>query len=399
MTIFPLLFVKFEKGGFILSIINFHDPTVINLNLDDNGKPVSLPMQNESKQVVDGKIPLEGLPDEQYRIQITGYVEIDIRDKIDSPNKFKCDYTHGVLYFDQSKNGMAINIDKYYSRGQFYIPGNRVWLRLNSLGEVTETLDDLTDTIGNLEDRIDVGNNLKNQLDNKISTGNIVKNELDDSIDVGQELNMTLNQSINTATTKKSDLDASISVSITKKSDLDNSINLSNTKKTQLDQSISIATTRKNELDESISIGQTLKSNLDNNIATGNQLKVDLSPLINTATTKKNELNNTIGDATNVQYTLEDMIQDIEASDPFTERFIASTNQQAFTLTKGQYKNIDMMLVYIQGVLLEPVIDFTLIGDGNFNKIKIGEPLPQGTEVIVKVLKTVPVWSGGTILP
>lgn len=124
-----------------MSIINYYNsPTVINWNLDDDGKKISTPISNESKQVVDGKIPLEGLPDEQYRIKITGYVEIDIKDKIDSTDKFKCDYTHGVLYFDQSIEGEAVNIDKYYSRGQFFIPASRVWSKLSVEGKVIQTI-------------------------------------------------------------------------------------------------------------------------------------------------------------------------------------------------------------------------------------------------------------------
>ncbi len=141
-----------------MSIVNYHDPTVINWNLDDDGQQVSLPIQNEIKQVVDGKIPLEGLPDEQYRIQINGYVEINIRDEIDAPDKFKCDYTHGVLYFHQSKNGAEININKYYSRGQFYIPINRVWTKLGSSGEVLETMENwlltLNSAVGNESERM-----------------------------------------------------------------------------------------------------------------------------------------------------------------------------------------------------------------------------------------------------
>ena len=141
-----------------MSIVNYHDPTVINWNLDDDGQQVSLPIQNETKQVVDGKIPLEGLPDEQYRIQINGYVEINIRDKIDTPNKFKCDYTHGILYFSQDKNGTSINVNKYYSRGQFYISLNRVWTKLGSSGEVLETMEnwmsDLNGAVGNESERV-----------------------------------------------------------------------------------------------------------------------------------------------------------------------------------------------------------------------------------------------------
>ena len=131
-----------------MSIINYYNnPLVVNWNLDEFGKPVSLLIQNETKQVVDGKIPLEGIPDEQYRIQITGYVEINIKDKIDAPNKFKCDYTHGVLYLDKSLNGTSVNIDRYYSRGMYFYPSSRVYLSLDVNGNVIQTLDGAFDVL------------------------------------------------------------------------------------------------------------------------------------------------------------------------------------------------------------------------------------------------------------
>lgn len=125
-----------------MSIINYYNnPTVIDWHVDENGKPISLLVQNETKQVVDGKIVLEGIPDEQYRIQITGMVEVNIKDKIDLPEKFKCSYTHGILYFDQSLNGTNITITRYYSRGVIFYPSSRVWVNLSVDGKVIQTMD------------------------------------------------------------------------------------------------------------------------------------------------------------------------------------------------------------------------------------------------------------------
>jgi len=125
----------------------FHSPTIINWNLDNQGNPVSVTIENETKQVVNGKIPLDGIPDEQYRVFIDNMFEIDIRDKIDSPEKFKCDYTHGVLYFSQELNGQSININKYYSKGQFFIPASRVWVKLSVDDEVIQTMDGAFDVL------------------------------------------------------------------------------------------------------------------------------------------------------------------------------------------------------------------------------------------------------------
>lgn len=285
-----------------MSIINYYNsPTVINWNLDQNGQQVSLPIQNETKQVVEGKIPLEGLPDEQYRVAINGYVEIGIKDRIDSPNKFKCDYTHGVLYFDQSKNGESINITKYYSRGGFYIPAQRVYTKINNFGEVVETLDNVVDDIANLSDQITViadiaqnANTVKNDLQQGIADGTVLKSNLDTSISTATAKKTQLDASVSTANASKTELDTSIGNASTSKSNLDTSIESSATSKNNLDSSILSGNTLKINLDGSISTGTTLKSDLDTNIIDGNELKLDLQPLTDSANIAKTELNDSI---------------------------------------------------------------------------------------------------------
>lgn len=129
-----------------MNISNYHDPTIINWNLDNEGKPISLPVENEIKQILNKKIILEGIPDEQYRINIDNFVEINIRDKIENENEFKCDYTYGVLYFHNNQEGQEININKYYSRGQFYFPASRIYSSIDSYGNITNTIQNLIDT-------------------------------------------------------------------------------------------------------------------------------------------------------------------------------------------------------------------------------------------------------------
>lgn len=237
-----------------MSMINYHDPTVIQMNLDDNGKEVSLPMVNEAKQVVDGKIPLEGLPDEQYRIQITGYVEINIKDKIDAPNKFKCDYTHGILYFDQSKNGASINIDKYYSRGQFYISASRVWTKLDNLGNVSETL---TDVENSLRTAVDMANDVQGV----INTGNQIKVDLNTSISGANAINNALSHTATGTIKKATDINTTLSATV----------GIANISKTNLDGSISTANTTKNSLDQGIASGGAIFNAIaDANTATQN---------------------------------------------------------------------------------------------------------------------------------
>ena len=129
------------------------------------------------------------------------------------------------------------------------------------------------------------------------------------------------------------------------------------------------STTKKNELDTTIDLANTTKTNLDTSIT----------------------------NAESIEYTLDQKVQDILTSNPFVEKFIATANQQQFVLTKGEYKDYPLTHVYIQGVNIDPIDDFTLIDDGLNNKIFINETLPSGTEVKVSVLATLPVSSDGIV--
>ena len=176
-----------------MSIINaYGDATITNWELDDNGQKISIPMVNERKQVIGNKIVLEGLPDEQYRLFIDGFVEIDIKEKIIESNQFKVAYRNGtgVVFFHESLDGQWITVGKYFSKGQYYLPASRIWTKINDFGEVTSTLDNVVErmdevsgTIINLDNAIKNANNTKTNLDNSISTGNTIKSNLDTSID------------------------------------------------------------------------------------------------------------------------------------------------------------------------------------------------------------------------
>lgn len=135
-----------------MSIINaYGDSTITVWELDDNGQKISVPIQNESKQVIGNKIILEGLPDEQYRVFIDGFVEIDIKENITEPNQFKVAYRNGTgsLFVHESLDGQWITVSKYFSKGQYYLPASRIWIKLSVDGEVIQTLDGAFDILDN----------------------------------------------------------------------------------------------------------------------------------------------------------------------------------------------------------------------------------------------------------
>lgn len=133
-----------------MSMISYGDPTVTVWEIDDNGNKISVPVNNIDYQVIGNKIVLDGLPDEQYRVHIDGYVEINIRDKIIEVNQFKVDYRKsGVVFVHPSLNGTWITVTSYYSKGVIKYPSNRIWTTVNINGEVTETLDEALDVLNN----------------------------------------------------------------------------------------------------------------------------------------------------------------------------------------------------------------------------------------------------------
>ena len=149
-----------------MSLINaYGDSTITVWEVDNDGHKVSVPIVNESKQVIGNKIILEGLPDEQYRVFIDGFVELNIRDKIVETNQFKVDYRSGtgIVFVHPDLDGQWITISKYNSRGVYYLPASRVWTKLGSAGEVIETLEDALTIVENISGDIENIANIANE--------------------------------------------------------------------------------------------------------------------------------------------------------------------------------------------------------------------------------------------
>lgn len=134
-------------------INNYGNTTVTNWEVDNNGNKVSVEVLNETQQVVGNKLVLNGLPDEQYRVSIDGFVEINIREPIIATNQFKVDYKkYGVVFFHPDQDGQWININRYYSKGLVYIPAGRIWTKVDNFGYVTETLAGILEDVQNVND-------------------------------------------------------------------------------------------------------------------------------------------------------------------------------------------------------------------------------------------------------
>lgn len=280
----------------------YNDPIVSQWN-SSGGVKYAKPTYNERHPVVSGMFALVGLPDEQARVQISGHVEINIRDAITQANQFKVDYTNGYVFFHSSKEGNSITVAQYASRGANLYPASRVYTKLNNFGEVIETLGDVIEDIGDvigvvgdLDNAINNANTAKSQLNSSISTGGILKTGLDSSIFSGDSLKPLLDSSISDANTSKGELDSSVSVADGVQS--------------QLSQDISDGSALKGELNAIINSGNTLNTDLTDSIDIGSQIKDELDPLVTQANTVKGELSPIVTNAGELKVGLSELIDD-----------------------------------------------------------------------------------------
>lgn len=238
-----------------MSMINYGDPTITVWEVDNNGDKVSVPILNEKKQVTGNKIVLEGLPDEQYRVFIDGFVEVNIKDKITLPSQFKVDYRkNGIVFVHEGLDGQWLTISKYSSRGMYYLPASRVWTRVDDFGNVIETLAGVVEKIqpaidlaDNIQQTIARGEQVDADLNSSISTAGTTKTELDQSVSNATVINETLSNPM-TGTIKQA---------INKNIELQSAIVVANTTKTDLEQAITNA-----ELD-------TIRGSISNLAGTG----------------------------------------------------------------------------------------------------------------------------------
>jgi len=100
------------------------------------------------------RILLQEIPDKLNRVQIKyASNNVDLYElpygSVLSEGKYYVNYTNGIINFNSADNGKNI-LCKYYGRGVALYPSSRIWVE-ESNNEVQVTLQDLIDTIDNLE--------------------------------------------------------------------------------------------------------------------------------------------------------------------------------------------------------------------------------------------------------
>jgi hypothetical protein len=131
-----------------MAIQNFRTPLYTLWYRDNNGNKISYNRTNQNYTVVKNKIVLSEIPDEYYKVFITGFYEIH-EGNIPNSSQFFVDYETGEVTFDSSHEGETVIVSSYYGRGIIYIFASRV------ISEYDEGNNLITETLA------DVANNFK----------------------------------------------------------------------------------------------------------------------------------------------------------------------------------------------------------------------------------------------
>jgi hypothetical protein len=125
-----------------MNINYISNPIYVDWLKDDDGNKISLPVNNEQKQVADNKIVLDYIPDQFYKVTFqsgsTPTVEISINDAIISPSQYKVDYSIGFVYLHPSLEASVLTFN-YYKKGMMMYPASRIYTKLSDSGASIES--------------------------------------------------------------------------------------------------------------------------------------------------------------------------------------------------------------------------------------------------------------------
>ena len=313
---------------------NYTDPIINNYRRDEQGAKQAKQISGEQHKVVNGKVALSELPDEEQVLSIEGYNETkdwntELKDK-----QFRVDYTNGFIYFSPTQDGQSVSVN-YFGLGVTYFPASRVWLEVDGENNVKKTLGDVQGDIeeakklsenqeqlkkdldeqgGKLKDmvneiqRVDL-TEIENSVSNAKQAENSLKattNETEAKIANVNETKKQLDTSIQSAKDEGKSLDTKIEQSKVNKADIDSACEKLNQAKSAVDGSIKQANDSISSIDEKVNTGNQVKTELDNSIQQANNIN---SALSNT----KQEANQANSELTTSQKTADKTKADLEA--------------------------------------------------------------------------------------
>ena len=161
---------------------------------DDNGKPILIHIENESKRIAGNQFMLDEIPDVNAKVFIEGYQEVGINQPIKNEFHYKVNYNTGFVRFHPSQDGQTVNINSYWGRGNFYISDKMIYTGINSEG-VPETLSKLTDELVKLLD------DLEPLLERSIVIAGEAFDIAEEAMDTADDAMDIANKSLNTHST------------------------------------------------------------------------------------------------------------------------------------------------------------------------------------------------------
>lgn len=217
-------------------------------NIDENGNPVSIAIEEQKAVSTHGTIQLEQIPDELNRIVMlnengTQMFEVFNRDDI-RENSYYIDYENGVAYFNKD-NFEKVKVYNYYGKGIQLIGCSRIYDEHDVRGQhVMLTLQEIIDAGREcIRILLDIGDayQIITRLEEDIKNGTILHENLLDDIAVGTPLQENLHADITEAKKWKDQLHTDVTEGKVLQPLLHNDIIQGNLTKEELEQTIADA--------------------------------------------------------------------------------------------------------------------------------------------------------------
>lgn len=289
---------------------NYTDPIINNFRRDEQGVKQSKRIDSESHKIVNGKVALSELPDEEQVLSIEGYKEIKIEDAKLEDKQFRVDYTNGFIYFSPSQDGATVDV-AYFGLGVTYFPASRVWLEVDGENNVKKTLGDLQGDIEEAKKLSESQEQLKKDLDEQ---GGKLKNIIDEvqKVDL-TEIENTVNnvkQTENDLKTATSEAEAKIANVNETKKQLETTIQSAKDEGQTLDSKIEQSKVNKADIDSACEKLNQAKGAVDGSVKQANDSIATIDEKVNTGNQVKSELDNSIQQANDVNSTLSNTKQE-----------------------------------------------------------------------------------------
>lgn len=297
---------------------NYTDPIINNYRRNEKGIKQSKRIDSEVHKIVNSKVALSEIPDEEQVLKIDGYDETKVKEVVLGDKQFRVDYTNGFIYFSPSQDGATVDVS-YFGLGVTYFPASRVWLEVDGENNVKKTLGDMQEDIEVVKKVSASQEQLKKDLDeqsgkfkNIIDTvQNVDLAKIENTVKEASQANNELIASQKTADKVKTDLEALKNESTSLSTDLAE-------KNTQAKQNIDSLASQNSQAKEQVAnlqseglVAVEKKDSLSNENTKANQAISQIVGLIHSSNDLKQKLEEIIASGDLDKYVTDPKLQNI----------------------------------------------------------------------------------------